>query len=135
MIKLGYFIARELASEMDEREESSGVRNRGLTWPRLWKLHLPSKINVFGWRACQDILPMKENLACRKIIKDGICEFCKQETETVLHALWGCGVAWDVWADSHRWIQKCGGGYADFVQLIEELMDKLAVEELELFLV
>ena len=53
----------------------------------------------------------------------------------MLHALWGCGVAWDVWADSHRWIQKCGEGYADFVQLIEELMDKLAVEELELFLV
>ena len=87
MIKLGYFIARELASEMDEREESSSVRNRGLTWPRLWKLHLPSKIKVFGWRACQDILPTKENLACRQIIEYGICEFCKQETETVLHAL------------------------------------------------
>ena len=40
-----------------------------------------------------------------------------------------------MWADSHRRIQKCGGGHADFVQLIEELMDKLAVEELELFLV
>ena len=78
---------------------------------------------------------MKENLARQRIIEDGICEFCKQETEIVLHALWGCGVAWDVWADSHRRIQKCGGGHADFVQLIEELMDKLAVEELELFLV
>uniref|UniRef100_A0A7N2LRV2 RNase H type-1 domain-containing protein n=1 Tax=Quercus lobata TaxID=97700 RepID=A0A7N2LRV2_QUELO len=53
----------------------------------------------------------------------------------VLHALWCCGVARDVWANSHRWIQKCGGGHVDFVQLIEELMDKLAVEELELFLV
>ena len=54
-VKSGYFIARELASEMDGREESSSVRNGGLTWPRLWKLHLPnlpSKIKVFGWRDC-----------------------------------------------------------------------------------
>lgn len=101
MVKSGYFIARGLSSEMDGREESSGVSNRGLTWPRLWKLHLPSKIKVLGWRACQDILPTKENLARQRIIEDGICKFCKQETEMVLHVLWGCGVARDVWASSH----------------------------------
>lgn len=81
-------------------EESSGVRNRGLIWPRLWKLNLPNKIKVFGCRACQEILPTKENLARRKITEDGICELCKQEAETVLHVLWGCGVARDVWAGS-----------------------------------
>ena len=64
-----------------------------------------------------------------------MCDFYKQETESVLHVLWGCGVAWGVWADSHRRLQKCGGGQVDFVQLVEELMAKVAKEEFELFLV
>ena len=62
LVKSGYFTARELDSEMDGRVESSGLRNRGLLWPKLWKLHLPSKIKVFGWKACQDILPTKRKL-------------------------------------------------------------------------
>ena len=62
-VKSGYFTARELESELDGRVESSGLRNRGCLWSMLWKLHLPSKIKIFGWRACQGILPTKENLA------------------------------------------------------------------------
>ena len=26
-------------------------------WKKLWKLRVPNKINVFGWRACHEILP------------------------------------------------------------------------------
>ena len=64
-VKSSYYIARGLSRERDGMEESSGVRNKGLIWPRLWKLKLPSKIKVFVWRACQEILPMKGNLARR----------------------------------------------------------------------
>ena len=105
-VKSSYYIARGLSRERDGMEESSGVRNKGLIWPRLWKLKLLSKIKVFVWRACQEILPMKGNLARRRIIKDGRCKACKQETKMVLHALWGCGVACDVWAGYQGRIQR-----------------------------
>ena len=134
-IKSSYHITRGLSRERDGMEESSSVRNKGLIWPRLWKVKLLSKIKVFGWRACQEILPTKGNLVRRRVIEDGRCEACKQETETVLHALWGCGVARDVWAGCQGRIQKRVGGQADFINLFEEMMDKLEVEELELFLV
>ena len=51
-VRLGYFTARELDNEKDGRVESSGLGNREQIWPKLWKLYLPSKIKVFGWRAC-----------------------------------------------------------------------------------
>ena len=64
-----------------------------------------------------------------------MCELCKQETEMVLHVQWGCKVARDVWAGCQGRIQKRVGGQGDFINLFEEMMDKLEVEELELFLV
>ncbi|XP_075670320.1 uncharacterized protein LOC142640111 [Castanea sativa] len=76
-----------------------------------------------------------ENLARRRIIEDGTCKLCRQEAETGLHAMWGCRVARDVWAGCQGRIQKRTGGQIDFIQLVEEMMDKLEVEELELFLV
>ena len=40
-----------------------------------------------------------------------------------------------MWAGCQGRIQKRVGGQADFINLFEEMMDKLEVEELELFLV
>ena len=75
-VRLGYGIARLLSKETNGMEESSSGQNRGLIWKRLWKLHLPNKIKIFGWRACHDILPTKENLARRRITRDSVCELC-----------------------------------------------------------
>ena len=96
---------------------------------------MPNKIKIFGWRVCQDILPISENLARRKIIKDSSCGLCKQDTESVLHILWECGVAQDVWASSKIGLQKRARSQVDMLQLFEDLLDKLSGEELELFLV
>lgn len=71
----------------------------------------------------------------RKIIEDSLCEFCRQESESVLHVLWGCGVAQDVWAECRVCLQKCSRTQGDILQLFEELMERLSVDEFELFLV
>jgi hypothetical protein len=34
------------------------------------------------WRACQNILPTKDNLVKRKIIQDPLCPICGLEPET-----------------------------------------------------
>lgn len=53
----------------------------------------------------------------------------------MLHILWECGVAQDVWASSKIGLQKRARSQVDMLQLFEDLLDKLSGEELELFLV
>ena len=77
-----------------------------LVWRRLWKTNIPNKIKAFGWRACQNALPTKENLARCGIIDNDRCELCKQAPKSVLHMLWECRVAQDIWTGSMRHLQK-----------------------------
>ena len=81
----------------------------------LWNCRLPNKIKIFAWRVCQDILPTSENLARRKIIDDNTCGLCRQGAESVLHILWECGVAQDVWASSNIGLQKRATSQVDMV--------------------
>ena len=53
----------------------------------------------------------------------------------MLHALWECQVAQDVWAGCSGKIQKSVLGQWDIMQLFEDMMDRLSTEEFELFLV
>ena len=66
---------------------------------------------------------------------DNTCELCKSDWESGIHVLWECGVARDVWASSVAKLQKFVGGQQDVIQLFEELLVRLEVEELELFIV
>ena len=75
------------------------------------------------------------NLSKKQIIVDNRCEACKMELETEIHALWNCGVAQDSWAGCSARLQKCHLGSEDMLQLWEELMARLTIDELELFLV
>ena len=58
-----------------------------------------------------------------------------QDSKSVVHALWDCAVARDVWARSLTQLQKSVTGQANFIQLMDDMMLKLMNEELELFLV
>lgn len=89
----------------------SGVSSS--VWTKLWKLHIPNKIKVFGWRACHDILPTRDNLVRRHVVEDGTCGLCTRTMELALHALWECGVAQGVWVRCTRRLQKCARGQLD----------------------
>jgi hypothetical protein len=41
-----------------------------------------------GWRACQNILPTRENMCSQKVIADRSCPLCGLEEETIYHVLW-----------------------------------------------
>ena len=73
--------------------EGSGLKKGEVVWPKLWKYKVLNKINAFGWRMCQNILPTRENLFHRKVVEDRRCEACKQEVESVIYVMWKCGVA------------------------------------------
>ena len=50
------------------------------------------------------------------------CCFCQKDAESVLHVLWGCGVAQDVWAGSSGRFQKSCIEQDDFSQPVLGLM-------------
>ena len=54
-------------------------------WKRLWLIQIPHKTKHFAWRAAYDILPIKENLVCRKVLADSMCEECGSASESFFH--------------------------------------------------
>jgi hypothetical protein len=64
-------------------------------WRRLWALPVPNMEKNFLWRACQNILPTRDNLHKRRIILDHLCPVCGLEVETGFHILWQCPSAMD----------------------------------------
>ncbi|CAL5385637.1 unnamed protein product [Camellia sinensis] len=66
-------------------------------WKMIWKLQIPSKIRVFAWKACLDILPVKANLIKKHIPLTDCYEVCGEGVETVCHCLFQCEFAKRVW--------------------------------------
>ena len=87
-----YHIARRVMRKEDRAESSRGPSGLQV-WKKLWKLCVPNKIKVFGWKACHEILPTRVNLARRKITSDHVCHCCKSLPESTVHAIWECGAA------------------------------------------
>jgi hypothetical protein len=90
-------------------------------------------LKVFLWRACNNILPTKDNLFRRKISDDPQCPLCGGDTETLGHILWSCGTARDVWLENRKPLQKCTSDEIDFGQLYHMLEERLDAEEFQRF--
>ena len=116
-VKSGYYVATQILRGADWAESSRGHSGTKV-WVELWKLKVPNKIKVFGWRECQNILPTRENLVHPRIMVDDTYELCKSASEIGVHALWMCGVARDVWASSSMRLQKHVGGSTGFNAIV-----------------
>ena len=73
-------------------------------WNGVWQLRVPNKIKHFIWRACNNALPAKCNLARRRIVNSDLCDLRNRELESSLYALWQCNEVAAMWASCH-WFQ------------------------------
>lgn len=101
-------------------------------WKKIWSIKWPRVVKMFLWKACNNILPTKENLYKRKVVADPLCVVCGRITETPGHVLWSCGAAKDVWMDCSSKLQKCTSDEEDFLSIFEKLLGKLEQMEIEL---
>jgi hypothetical protein len=63
-----------------------------------------------------------------------LCPICERETKLVLHILWSCSSAQDVWGCGPMKFPKgCNTG-VNFTQWFEEMMGRCSLEELELLI-
>ena len=133
-VKSAYRVAHQVLKVGRGAESSNGGYGKQV-WATLWKLKIPNKIKVFGWRTCHDILPTRLNLTKRRIISDNRFPICCRCLESTIHALWECAAAQDVWASSVKILQKGCTGQNDLLHLLEYLLDRLSLEEVEVFFI
>ena len=69
-----------------------------------WVSWVPLKCSIMAWRAEMNRLPTKMALLRRNIsIADGICTWCNDNDETVMHILSDCIIASSVWDWIGKW--------------------------------
>ncbi|KAK2657148.1 hypothetical protein Ddye_010200 [Dipteronia dyeriana] len=87
--KRGYWVGCSLRSDTGSTN-SSFLSDISISWWKsLWKLLIPSKITIFVWKTCNNMIPCFTVLARRKIPINKRCPMCKCMPESVLHGLWG----------------------------------------------
>ncbi|KAJ9548768.1 hypothetical protein OSB04_021311 [Centaurea solstitialis] len=99
----GGFSVKTLRTILGEkRSRSSEGRGRGE--PTRWVKSIPSKINVFFWKAKLGRLPCRFLLDKVGIDLDSIlCPRCSKEVESVHHALVSCEKVRNMWSLVGRW--------------------------------
>ena len=82
--------------------QASGVGRRQV-WKKLWKLQVPGKIKIFGWRTLHGLIPGRAILANRHIGNIGSFPMCLNGAEDIKHILFVCDRAKEVWRALGIW--------------------------------
>ena len=77
-------------NEYDEASQDMYSPQDSSFWKGVWSLQVPNKVKNLMWRACKNSIPTKLNLLRWAIIVDPLCDRCKSEAQSPLHALWLC---------------------------------------------
>ncbi|KAL0729491.1 hypothetical protein Bca4012_025584 [Brassica carinata] len=95
-VKSGYALASKIkyVQGMNSLLEDPGI----LELKRMiWKLPTIPKIRSFLWRAISGALAVAERLNIRGMQLDSTCKLCSSGSESIVHLLFQCPVAVDVW--------------------------------------
>jgi hypothetical protein len=105
LVRSAYYLGKE---EKERRAaQSSQLSIEQELWKALWAMEVPNVVKMFAWKACQNILSTGRNLCKRRVIEEANCPCCGLEEESLIHALWTCPVAQDVWESKTSPFQKC----------------------------
>lgn len=73
----------------------SFIKSRGaddVSTLTIWRLKIPTKVNIFLWLALKKRLPTVDNLLKRGWLGNNKCVMCGADLETVDHLLVGCNI-------------------------------------------
>ncbi|KAF4366980.1 hypothetical protein F8388_022768 [Cannabis sativa] len=128
MVKSGYRVGREMNLHPTRCSNMGEINN---WWKKFWKLQLPPRMKMFGWRVCNNWLPAKTNLCHRGMNINPVCDLCGYHVETLPHALWSCDKVKQVWKLT-PWYKKCGKlGEGSMFDILTSLREKLSRNEFE----
>lgn len=122
----------ELARINSLRGETSEGGEDNKYWRAIWWLNVPGFVKHFMWKACYNILPIKKNLDKKSVIQNPSCPICISEEETIVHALWSCPAASDVWGITSTLMRKWSTMAINWWSLWQKMVDNLTTLELEM---
>lgn len=67
----------------------------------------------------------------RGVVQEARCPICENDVETAELILWNCPEAQDVWSCGPKRIQKCSATGSTFPKIVESLMERCEVEDVE----
>jgi hypothetical protein len=78
----------------------------------VWKLKVLGKIQIFVWRALHGAIPGRAALAYMHMKVNASCPICHGRAEDILHILFKCSRARDVWKalGLNAYIDQCCEG-------------------------
>ena len=109
------------ANELIQQAGSAGDER---VWANLWKLKVPAKIKIFGWRVLHGLLPRRGILANRHIGNVSSCPVCQEGCEDIKHLLFSCNRAKEIWRllgisdEVHRLLQVDRSGSVILAEVI-----------------
>jgi ribonuclease HI len=130
-VRSAYYMQKEV-EERSKAENSHGGR-LSVVWGKIWKFPIPNVEKNFLWSACHEILPTRANLHKCKVVENPMCPLCEREDETEAHILWNCPSAADVWSAGMRIFQKSSFHNQQFLQIVEEMVERCTNEEIKQF--
>ncbi|XP_021735024.1 uncharacterized protein LOC110701708 [Chenopodium quinoa] len=93
-VKSCYYLARKGAIEAIDTNSLHKL------WCLIWNYKGPPKLKHFLWNAAKGNLAVKSRLMQRHIVGDSKCLICENEDETIIHALFECTMAKEIWLHS-----------------------------------
>jgi hypothetical protein len=75
----------------------AGTPLNNIIWKILWKLDVSAKVKIYCWRILHGVLPLKAILFRRHIGDNGLCPVCNTADEDVLHMIFKCSEAENIW--------------------------------------
>ena len=122
-------LAESTSSSSDGNQERS-------FWKRLWQINVPHKIRHFAWRACRDILPLKNNLVKRNVLQVDTCDRCNVEAKDSINFFGKCTRARELWSSSKLVFPNVLDQLSSFKEMLWCLMmdEKCSSENIEMVL-
>jgi hypothetical protein len=126
---LGKKIQDNMAAQISISHEDQDV------WKPLWTLIVPNAVKNFAWRACHEALPTRVNLRKIKIVEVVTCPCCETAKETLIHAIWACPTAQDVWGSHLSQFHKCSWVVSSFRELFAKCLKQFPRKIVEILTV
>ncbi|XP_059438559.1 uncharacterized protein LOC132171289 [Corylus avellana] len=128
--KSAYHLAKDICEgSRGSCSESSLVTHQ---WKNVWHTAGPMAVKTFLWQASNEILATRVNLDKKGITYDPLCPICGLASETVVHILWTCPSANDVWIECMKSIYKSSLKEDTFLNVLEMLQRRLDDEGMQL---
>lgn len=99
-VRSAYHLEMGLRSRAEHASSSTGGTDRVGFWKTFCNMRIPTKIKVFDWKLCLEILSVRAKLQARKILTNADCSLCLHAPESIHHCFFDCPFAKKVWACS-----------------------------------